>query len=207
MVRDTLKLPRAPRQESAVIEAILADGGVFARLQPVIGAGDFDSALGRACWRAASRLASAGTGIDLVTMIAELERAGELAAIGGAAAVAELAEGLADTANAEHYAGLVKAASVRRQAVELGLRLSRDATDPTLPADATLEAVRDALASLRARLGCDGVADDLAALDTVGLWRAREAAEQALVLVDLPQLRERVRACRAEVARRNGGGR
>jgi replicative DNA helicase len=209
VVADPIPLPRAPRPERSVLGALLADGEVFGRLRPLLGADDFDSALGRACWRAASRLAEAGAAVDLVTLTAELERAGELAAVGGAGVVAELAEGLPDPANVEHYALLVKDAAVRRQAVELGLRLSRDAADPTLPAGATVAAVRDALAGLQARLSSEAVPEtgDLASLDTVALWRAREAAEQALVLVDLPALRERVRACRAETARRNGGTR
>ena len=101
--------------ERAVLGALLADGEAFARVEPILGAEDFDTDLGRACWRAAGRLARSGVAVDLITLTAELERAGDLAGVGGVAVVAELAEGLPDPANVEHYAGILKQGGVKRE--------------------------------------------------------------------------------------------
>ena len=94
--------------ERAVLGALLADDEAFARVEPILTAEDFDTDLGRACWRAAGRLARSGVAVDLVTLTAELERAGDLAGIGGAAEVSGLAEGLPDPANVEYYAGILR---------------------------------------------------------------------------------------------------
>jgi replicative DNA helicase len=184
----------------------LLAGGSFEEVKAIITAADFESVRCAAVFRACATRNAAGKPCDVVLVTRELEAAGELSSVGGAAGVSELAGEIPDPANLRFYAEAVLDASLRRQAVEAGLRLTRDAADATLPADATLDAVRDALAGLQARLAGEAALDTLASLDTVALWRAREAAEQALVLVDVPALRERVRACRAETARRNGGG-
>jgi replicative DNA helicase len=104
--------------ERALLGALLADDEAFARVEPILQEKDFSAEVGRACWRAAGRLARLGVGIDLVSLSAELERVGDLGIVGGAGAVAALAEGLPDTVNVEHYAALVKRAAIKR---ELGM--------------------------------------------------------------------------------------
>ena len=116
--------------ERAVLGALLADPMAFARVEPVLNEQHFDSALGRACWRGAGRLARAGTPIDLITLTADLERAGELVAVGGAVAVAELADGLPDTANVEHYAFLVVNAATKRELRDVARWLADAAVRP-----------------------------------------------------------------------------
>ena len=101
--------------ERAVLGALLADAEAFARVEPILDAEDFSTDLGRACWRAAGRLARAGAAVDVVTLTADLELAGDLGRVGGAAAVSELAEGLPDPANVEHYAAILKGAGVKRE--------------------------------------------------------------------------------------------
>ena len=204
-----LVLPEARRAERAVASALLA-GAPFEGLSTIVGVSDFADLTCAIVFGAVARLNAAGTPADLVTAIAEIERADELGTAGGAAGVAELTGGLPDPVNAAHYATLVRAASVRRQLVMLGQRLVRDAADPTSPADGAIDTATETLGRLAVRLGGGVVVDpdaDLPGLDRTALWRATRSAEVALIHVDVPQVRARLAACKAEGARRNGGTR
>lgn len=116
--------------ERALLGALLADDEAFARVEPILNAEDFDTELGRACYRAGGRLARSGVAIDLVTLTAELERAGDLASVGGAAVVAELTDGLPDAANVEHHAEIMRQAGVKRHLASFAGWLSSKASNP-----------------------------------------------------------------------------
>ena len=120
----TLSVPTSDSAERAVLGAILADGGCFRRVNPIIGAADFYNEAHRAVFEAFERLADNGGVLDLITTADNLEWAGTLAVAGGASYVAGLAEGLPDPANVEHYAMIVRDFSRRRELQRYGLELS-----------------------------------------------------------------------------------
>jgi replicative DNA helicase len=56
----------------------------------------------------------AGTPVDIVTLSTELERRGQLTAVGGPLYVAELTDAVPTSANVEYYAGIVREAALLR---------------------------------------------------------------------------------------------
>jgi replicative DNA helicase len=153
--------------ERAVIGALLADALAFARVASLLDAEDFETASARSCWGAAGRLARASKPIEFLTVTADLECAGELAGIGGTAAVAELAEGLPDPANVEHYAAIVADAARKRRLGKFAAWLVDAAARP----EGSGEDLAGEAASRLAALGGRSVSRDA---EDVGAIAARE---------------------------------
>lgn len=68
-----------------------------------------------------------GTPVDLRTVASALINSGEIEAAGGTSYVAELSDAVPTTANAEHYARIVRRAAVLREAILVGTRLAQGA--------------------------------------------------------------------------------
>jgi len=74
-------------------------------------------------------MSSAGKPVDLVTMRDELERRGQLEAVGGVEYLVMLAEGVPSAANVEYYAKIVRDKALLRQLIVVGTQLVQEAFD------------------------------------------------------------------------------
>jgi replicative DNA helicase len=112
-------LPSNIESERAIIGAILLEQTYLFAASEVVSPDDFYLDAHRKMFKAIQSLQQAESGIDLITLKAELQRTNSLEACGGAAYLFSLTDGLPRALNIQHYAGLVKDASVRRQVIKL----------------------------------------------------------------------------------------
>jgi replicative DNA helicase len=122
--------PCDPEAEQAALGSCLFDGDL-ARTLP-LQAGDFYQEKHGTIWSAMQALAARGESVDLLTLRAELERAGTLAAVGGPAYLATLSGSVYHTGHAEHYAAIVRRTATRRRlltAANAIAGLAQDADD------------------------------------------------------------------------------
>jgi hypothetical protein len=136
--------PHNLEAEEAVLGAILASGRVLAEVAGLIEEADFYRPAHRTIWRTILRLADRGEPTDPVTVLGELEHAGELADIGGGPFLHTLVQAVPTVANAGHYARLVAETARRRRVIDLGVRLAHSDADP-----AVLAHLADELADTR----------------------------------------------------------
>jgi replicative DNA helicase len=124
--------PHNLEAEEAVLGAILAAGQLLAEVAAVLEEADFYRPAHRAIWRAILRLADRGQPTDPVTVLGELDHAGELADVGGGPFLHTLVAAVPTVANAAHYAQLVAEAARRRRVIDLGIRLAHSDADPAV---------------------------------------------------------------------------
>ena len=109
--------PQNVDAEESVLGAILLDNGAIDRVTGVLQPEDFYRESHRKIYRAMQVLADRSEPADLVTLGEVLRGRGELADVGGAAYLAELAERVPTAANVTHYARVVRDKSVLRNLI------------------------------------------------------------------------------------------
>jgi len=115
--------------EEAVIGALVIDTDAIYRVKDLMQPGDFHLAKHRAIYEAILGLHQEGMPADTVTLTERLERDGHLEAIGGASELTNLMTRTPTSAHAEHYAVLVRDASLRRALMDEAGKIARDAWD------------------------------------------------------------------------------
>ena len=80
----------------------------------------------RRIYAAMRELSERATEIDVLTLKEELDRAGAIEKVGGAAYLSALLDGVPDVGNVEHYARIVKEKSTLRRLIRAGQRIVRD---------------------------------------------------------------------------------
>jgi replicative DNA helicase len=118
-------------EESVLGAMLLAEAAVDAviidvRLDP----NDFYRDSHAAIFRAIRSLSEKSSGIDPLTVCAELERRGELETAGGKSTVYELATAVPSAGNARYYAGLVKEQALLRRLLKLSHNIQANVADP-----------------------------------------------------------------------------
>lgn len=127
-------------------------------------------------FRAVAALHERHQPVDLVTVCAALEAAGDLAACGGPEKVSRLLDGASTDANLEHHARIVRAARATRERQRIGQMLANGAAEDPV-------AARDLLASL-AQIEAEAEGSDRPADE----WASRAMLGSDLVATDLPPL-------------------
>jgi len=126
--------PKAPpynlEAEQAVLGAVLVAGHIPVEVLALVEEADFYRPAHRVVWRAIGRLADRGEPIDPVTVLGELQHAGELDGVGGGPFLHTLVASVPTVADAAHYARLVAADAHARRVDDLRVRLAH------LPPDA-----------------------------------------------------------------------
>jgi replicative DNA helicase len=122
--------PHNLEAEEAVLGAVLAAGRLLVEVAAVLEEADFYRPAHRTTWRAILALADRGEPTDPVTVLGELEQAGELADVGGGPFLHTLVQAVPTVANAANYARLVADTARRRRVVDLGIRLAHADADP-----------------------------------------------------------------------------
>jgi replicative DNA helicase len=127
--------PHNLEAEEAVLGAILASGRLLVEVAGQLEEVDFYRPAHRAIWRAILRLADRDQPTDPVTVLGELDHAGELADVGGGPFLHTLVEAVPTVANAGHYARLVADTARRRRVIDLGIRLANSDAHPAVLAE------------------------------------------------------------------------
>jgi replicative DNA helicase len=124
--------PHNLEAEEAVLGAVLAAGRLLPEVTALVEQADFYRPAHRAIWRAILRLADRDQPTDPVTVLGELDDAGELADVGGGPFLHTLIQAVPTVANAGHYAQLVADAARRRRVIDLGIQLAHSNADPAV---------------------------------------------------------------------------
>jgi replicative DNA helicase len=117
--------PQNLEAEESVLGAMMLAPGAIGAVSEILGAGDFYRESHAKIFRAAVALYGKGEPVDAITLVDELEQRGELEAIGGRVRVHELAALVPATANAAHYARIVKEMATLRGLIEAGAEVAR----------------------------------------------------------------------------------
>jgi replicative DNA helicase len=103
-----------------------------------------------------------GQGIDLITLMEDLTRTGELEAAGGVAYLSMLADGLPRVTNVDHYARIVKEKAILRSLIHSASVIQEQALAAGDDADVILDRAESSIFQLaedRVRVGLIGVKD------------------------------------------------
>src|ERR671930_6335 len=120
--------PIAPPQnleaEESVLGAMLLSPGAIGAVSEVLDASDFYRESHAKIYRAALALYAKGEPVDAITLVDELEERGELEDVGGRVRLHELAALVPATANAAHYARIVREMATLRGLIAAGQEIA-----------------------------------------------------------------------------------
>ena len=117
--------PQNLEAEESVLGAMMLSPGAIGAVSEVLDAGDFYRESHAKIYRAALALYARGEPVDAITLIDALEERGELEDAGGRARVGELAALVPATANAAHYARIVRETATLRGLIRAGQEIAR----------------------------------------------------------------------------------
>jgi replicative DNA helicase len=111
--------------EESVLGAMLLSPGAIGAVSEILDAGDFYRDSHATIYKAALALYAKGEPVDAITLVDELEERGELDGAGGRTRIHELAALVPATANAAHYARIVREMATLRGLIEAGSEIAR----------------------------------------------------------------------------------
>src|SRR5437588_10340088 len=117
--------PQNLEAEESVLGAMMLSPGAIGAVSEILDAGDFYRESHATIYRGALALYAKGEPVDAITLVDELEERGELEDVGGRVRVHELAALVPATANARHYAQIVREAATRRGLIRAGGEIAR----------------------------------------------------------------------------------
>src|SRR5918999_1311712 len=117
--------PQNLEAEESVLGAMMLAPGAIGAVSEILDAGDFYRESHAIIYRAAVSLYAKGEPVDAITLVDELEQRGELDAIGGRVRIHELAALVPATANAAHYARIVREMATLRGLITAGQEIAR----------------------------------------------------------------------------------
>ena len=111
--------------EESVLGAMMLSPGAIGAVSEALDAGDFYRESHAKIYRAALSLYARGEPVDAITLVDELEERGDLEDVGGRTRVHELAALVPATANAGHYARIVREMATLRGLIRAGGEVAR----------------------------------------------------------------------------------
>ncbi len=116
-------LPHNAEAERTVLGAVLVDNAAFNSAAELLNRDDFHREAHRRIFDAMAALSEKSQPIDVVTLKDELLRTGTLEAVGGAAYLGSLVEGVPRVTNVEQWCRIIKEKSVLRSLIHAGNRI------------------------------------------------------------------------------------
>jgi len=110
--------------EESVLGAMMLSPGAIGAVSEILDAGDFYRESHGKIYRAALALYARGEPVDAITLVDELEQRGELEDAGGRSRVHELAALVPASANAGHYARIVREMATLRGLIRVGSEIA-----------------------------------------------------------------------------------
>src|SRR5205814_8729342 len=117
--------PQNLEAEESVLGAMMISPGAIGAVSEILDAGDFYRESHAKIYRAALALYAKGEPVDAMPLVDELEERSELEDVGGRVRVHELAALVPATANAAHYARIVREMATLRGLIRAGGEIAR----------------------------------------------------------------------------------
>jgi len=117
--------PQSLEAEESVLGAMMLSPGAIGAVSEILDAGDFYRESHARIYRAALALYAKGEPVDAITLVDELDQRGELDDVGGRPRIHELAALVPATANAAHYARIVRESATLRGLIRVGGEIER----------------------------------------------------------------------------------
>ncbi len=155
-------LPQNAEAERSVLGAILLDNHMLDMALDMLKPEDFFQNNHGRIFQEMIQLGERRQAIDLVTLSEQLRRTGELEAVGGAAYLSSLVDGVPRITNISHYARIVKEKAVLRSVIHTAHAIQQNAFEGEEDADSILDGAESsifALAETRIRAGFMGMAE------------------------------------------------
>src|SRR2546430_15855768 len=111
--------------EESVLGAMMLSPGAIGAVSEALDASDFYRESHAKIYRAALGLYAKGDPVDAITLVDELEERGELEGVGGRVRIHELAALVPATANAGHYARIVREMATLRGLIRAGSEVAQ----------------------------------------------------------------------------------
>ena len=138
-------LPASVEAERAILGAILLDNSTYPQAAELLHADDFCLDSHRRIYLRMMELGEAGRPIDFVTLTEQLGQNKEIEAVGGAAYVMSLTDGLPRVKNIEHYAKIVKDKALLRGLIHAATSAIQKAYEQDAPAEEIIESAESAI--------------------------------------------------------------
>lgn len=195
--------PQATALEEAVLGACMLDGSALSAVAAMLHSEHFYKAAHAHVWRAISTLYRHSQPVDLLTVVEQLRKDGNLEAAGGSFGVSELTNRVASTANVETHARIIIQKWMARQVMALGYKSAGQAHDDQQDIFDLIDTTTTQLMSLTAGVRGGGarhvsamVAEDLqdmealrtSGADIPGLPTGNHALDKALFGWEEPNL-------------------
>ena len=136
MVADIGKLPpQAPELEEAVLGALMLEKDAFSIISDILKPESFYEPHHQAIFGAINGLSMQQKPVDVLTVVEELKRRGELEAVGGAVYVAELTDKVASAAHVEYHARIISQKYLARQLITFSSDVVNQAFDEMVDVD------------------------------------------------------------------------
>jgi len=136
MVADIGKLPpQAPELEEAVLGALMLEKDAFSIISDILKPESFYEPHHQSIFGAINSLSMQQKPVDVLTVVEELKRRGELEAVGGAVYVAELTDKVASAAHVEYHARIISQKYLARQLITFSSDVVNQAFDEMVDVD------------------------------------------------------------------------
>ena len=152
MVADIGKLPpQAPELEEAVLGALMLEKDAFSIISDILTPESFYEETHQSIFGAIHNLAMQQKPVDVLTVVEELKRRGELETVGGAVFVAELTDKVASAAHVEYHARIIAQKYLARQLITFSSDVVNQAFDEMIDVDDLMQETESKLFEISQR--------------------------------------------------------
>ncbi len=144
--------PQNLEAEESVLGAMMLAPAAIQAVREILQPGDFYRESHAKIYRAALELADTGAPVDAITLTDELEKRGDLEAVGGRVRIHEIAALVPTSANVAHYARIVHETATLRGLIRVGAEAARLGWERPGDAAQLVDQVREMVGGLEERV-------------------------------------------------------
>ncbi len=177
--------PQAVSLEEAVLGALMLDKDGLVVVLDILGERSFYKESHQLIYQAMLRLFEKSQPIDLLTVMEELKKGGDLETVGGPAYLAELTNKVASAANIEYHARIIAQKFIQRELIRVSTKIIRDAYEDTTDVFNLLDDAEQGLFAIAQQNMSKGY-DSMGSLSTQLLKQLEELNEREDGLTGIP---------------------
>lgn len=150
--------PNSMDAERSVLGSMLLESNALEQMLEQLRAEDFYSNAHQRIFESMARVRLLGNAVDLITLAEDLQRHGQLEAVGGTVYLTELMEFVPTAANVGYYAKIVEEKSVQRSLIRAGRDMIQDGMDTEKDVEESLDAAEKRIYDISMRKTEDSLA-------------------------------------------------